>query len=147
MDFETSRANWTAGIILNWELFTGLSTKAKVKRKTGVLEEMLATDRKTTLTVQLDLKTAYLRLSEAKARVAVTEASVAQAEESLRLVKKEYEGGSATITRYLETELARNRARMRAAVAFYDQEKARAAVGRALGLWAEYAEGVLKGYE
>jgi outer membrane protein TolC len=147
MTFETGRANWTAGVILNWDVFTGLSTKAKMKRKTNVLEEMLAVDRKTTLAVQLDLKTAYLRLSEARARVAVTDASVAQAEESLRLVKKEYEGGSVTITRYLETELARNRARMRASVAFYDKEKAAAAVGRALGLWAAYAEEVMVGDE
>jgi outer membrane protein TolC len=80
-----------------------------------------------------------LKLEEAKARLAVTEASAAQAEESLRLVKKQYEGGSATITRYLDTELSLNRARIRSTAAFYDREKTRAAVGRALGYWGKYA--------
>ena len=82
---------------------------------------------------------------KSREKLAVSKASVEQAEESLSLVKKQYEGGSATITRYLDAELARNRARIRATVAFYDREKARAAVGRALGYWSRYAEGALKG--
>lgn len=143
-DYETKRDNWTAGIILNWDLFTGLSTNAGVNKAKTVLEEMLAADRKTTLSVQLDLKTAYLRLAEARARLTVTEASVAQAEESLHLVERQYEGGSATITRYLDAELARNLARIRATAAFHDREKAVAALGRALGYWEEYVRETMR---
>jgi outer membrane protein TolC len=107
-----------------------------------VLEEMLAADRKATLGVQLEVKSAFLRHAEAKARWEVSEASVAQAEESLRLVQKEYEGGSATITRYLEAELAWNRSRLRATTAFYDRQKTAAAIGRAIGYWARDDGGV-----
>ena len=139
-DFDTDRENWTAGVILNWDAFTGFSTKARVAKARGVLEEMLAADRKTTQSIQLDIKTVYLRLAEARARLEVAEASVAQAEESLSLVKKEYEGGSATITRYLEAELARDRARIRARSAFYDREKAIASVARGIGYWVKYVE-------
>ncbi|MBW1801468.1 MAG: TolC family protein, partial [Deltaproteobacteria bacterium] len=138
-DFDLDRENWTAGIILNWDVFTGNSTRTHIDKAKSVLEEMLAADRKTTLSVQLDLKTAYLKLDEAKARVVVTKASVAQAEESLRLVKRQYEGGSARITRYLDAELARNMARIRATAAFYDREKACAGVARALGYWVNFA--------
>jgi outer membrane protein TolC len=139
-DFETDRENWTAGVILNWDAFTGFSTKARVTQARGVLEEMLAADRKTTQSIQLEIKTVYLRLAEARARLEVAEAGVAQAEESLSLVKKEYEGGSATITRYLEAELARDRARIRARSAFYDREKAIASVARGIGYWVGYGE-------
>ncbi len=59
-----------------------------------------------------------------------------EAEESLSLVKKQYEGGSATITRYLEAELDRNRARTRSAAAYYDRDKAIADIARAVGYWA-----------
>jgi outer membrane protein len=142
--FDTSRDNWVAGIILNWDVFTGLSTRARVDQARSALDEMLAHDRKTTQAVQLDLKSAYLGLSEAKARIEVTRASVAQAEESLSLVKKEYEGGSATITRYLDAELALNRARILARAAYYDKEKSLASVGRGIGYWASYAEEVRK---
>jgi len=143
-DFETSRDNWVAGVILNWDFFTGMSTRARVNKARGALDEMLALDRKTTQTIQLDLKSSYLRLAEAEARLEVTEASVAQAEESLSLVRKEYEGGSATITRYLEAELALNRARILAKAAYYDKQRAAASVGRGIGYWAIYAEEVRK---
>jgi len=144
-DFQTSRDNWTTAVMLNWDLFSGLGKRERVKYRKRILEEMLAADREAILSVQLDLKTAYLKFEEAKARLAVSKASVEQAEESLSLVKKQYEGGSATITRYLDAELARNRARIRSTAAFYDREKAKAAVGRALGYWGQYATGVLTG--
>ena len=135
-DFQWDRKNWTAGVILNWDLFTGFRRASHVDRARSVMKEMLAADRKTTLAVQLQLKGAYMKYAEAKARWRVSRASVAASEESLRLVEKQYAGGSATITRYLEAELARNRARLRAATAFYDQEKTAAAIGRAMGFWA-----------
>ncbi len=144
-DFQTSRDNWIAGLILNWDLFTGLSTPARVSKARSVLDEMIALDRKTTLSVQLDLKSAYLRLAEAEARLDVMQASVAQAEEGLSLVRKEYEGGSADITRYLEAELALHRARILARSAYYDRERALASVGRGIGYWAAYAEEMRKG--
>ncbi len=118
---------------MNWDVFTGFSTDAKVKKARAVLDQMLAADRKTTQSVQLDVKTAYLRMSEARARLTVAEASVAQAEESLNLVRIQYEGGSATITRYLDAELALNTAGVRETSAFYDWKKAQADIGRALG--------------
>jgi outer membrane protein TolC len=135
LDFESERQNWTAGIMLNWDLFTGFRTWARVQQAKGVLQEMLAADKKTAQAVRLELKTAFLRLEEAHARLAVTQASVAQARESLNLVKQQYGGGSVTVTRYLNAELAHNRARIRAAAARHDREKARAAVARALGYW------------
>jgi outer membrane protein TolC len=138
LQFESDRTNWTTGMIMNWDLFTGRSTGASVKKAQGVTEEMLAADRKATLSVKLDLKTAYLRLTEAGARLEVARAGIAQAEESLRLVKAQYEGGSATVTRYLDAELARNRTEIRSTAAFYDREKARASVARAIGHWAGY---------
>lgn len=133
LSYYSDRANWAAGVILNWDIFTGFSTTARVKKARAVLNQMLAADRKTTQSIQLDVKTAYLRSSEAKARLAVAKASVARAKESLSLVRKQYEGGTATITRYLDAELAFNTARVRDRSAFYDWKKAQADIGRALG--------------
>jgi outer membrane protein TolC len=134
--YDADRVNWTVGIILDWNLFSGFSTGARLNRARAVLNEMLAADRKATQSIQLDVKTAYLRKSEAEARLEVTRASVAQADEALRLVQKEYEGGSATLVRYMDAELARNRARIVETSALYDARKARADIGRALGYFA-----------
>jgi outer membrane protein TolC len=51
------------------------------------------------------------------------------------LVRQQYDGGSADITRYLEAELAFSRAKMRETSAYFDREKARAQIARAIGYW------------
>jgi outer membrane protein TolC len=135
LSYDWDRKNWTAAVLLNWEFFSGFSTRAEKKKASATLEEVMAVDRKTVLNVKLEVKNAYLDLEAARTRLAVARKSVASAEESLKLVKLQYEGGSATITRYLEAELDRNRAKMRATTAFYDHEKALYEIGRAIGYW------------
>lgn len=133
MDYDFDEENWTAGILFNWEIFEGFQTRADEHEAQAIFEEMLHRDRKTTLAVELEVKTAYLGLTDARARLEVARQRVANADESLKLVGHQYEGGSATVTRYLEAELARNQARMSQAAAFYDREKAVADIARAIG--------------
>jgi outer membrane protein TolC len=137
MDYSRDRDNWTAAVELKWDLFTGLSTYAEAQKAQAIVEEMLAMDDKAVLGAKLEVKKAYLNLAEADARMEVAQKSVAKAEESLALVKKQYEGGSATITRYLEAELDTNRARSSAIAAFYDRQMALTAIGSAIGYWSQ----------
>ena len=136
MSYDLDRENWTAGILFNWELFQGFYTRADENEARAIFEEMLLRDRKTTLAVELEVKTAYLGLADAQARLEVAHQRVANAEESLNLVAQQYEGGSATVTRYLEAELACNQARLSQAAALYDREKAVADIARAIGYLA-----------
>ena len=146
LDYDLDRSNWTAAFLLNWDFFDGFSTRSDRKKARATLEELLAVDRKTVLAVKLDVKNAYLNMDEARARFDVAKKSVANAEESLKLVKLQYEGGSATITRYLEAELDRNRSKIRATAAYYDNQKALFEIGRAIGYW-NTVENILKGLE
>ncbi|MCF8031931.1 MAG: TolC family protein [Desulfarculaceae bacterium] len=138
-EFDANKANWVAGLALNWDLFTGFSTPAEVRAASARLERILAADSKATRQVQLEVRSAYLNLEEAKARGRVSTASVRSARESLTLVQRQYDGGAATVTRYLEAELDLSRARQRSAAARYDQAKSEADLARSLGLWARYA--------
>ncbi len=136
MAYNQERDNYTAAVVLNWVLFSGMSTQADRTKAKAALKEMLIADKKALDAVKFDVKTAYLRLNEALERLDVTQKSVAAAKESFGLVKKQYMGGSATITRYLDAELALNRSRMNATTALYDREIALADVSRAIGFWA-----------
>jgi outer membrane protein TolC len=135
-DTDISKDNWTAGVMLNWALFSGFSTQAEERKAKARLEEMLVADRKALQAVQFDVKTAYLRLEEAQARTTVARKSIESAEASFKLVTQQYAGGAATITRYLEAELARSRSRLHTATAAIDQMKAKADVCRAIGRWS-----------
>jgi outer membrane protein len=127
--------------MLNWELFSGYTTRSRIAQADGRVRQMLAVDREQVLSMQLEVKQTLLALDAAEARVQVSRESVAEAEEVLRLVALEYEGGSATISRFLDAELARNQARFRETQAVYDYEKAMANLGRALGCWVAGSSG------
>jgi len=139
LKYEAGHVNWTIGATLSWEIFRGGATSARVQRAKAAVGEMRALDRKAALDVELDVRSAFLRLEEARARLDVAERSVDQAEESLDLTRKLYEGGAATITRYLEAELALTSARMRATQGRFDVKKASADLGRAMGWCGECA--------
>jgi outer membrane protein len=137
LDYDFDEENWIAGILFNWEFFQGFRTRAETNEAKAIFEEMLHQDRKTTLAVELEVRTAYLALDAARARLEAARTRVVNADESLVLVRRQYEGGAATITRYLEAELARSQAHLSQAAALYDREKALADIARAIGHLAE----------
>lgn len=137
LDYDRDRENWTAALMLRWDLFAGFSRTARVNRADARVREMMAADRQAVQEVKLDVKKAYLTLDEARSRCRVAESRVEAARESYRLVRRQYENGAASITRYLEAELDRNRAMVRAVSARYDRISARAEVSRATGIIGE----------
>jgi outer membrane protein TolC len=140
MGYHSKRRNWSAGAMLNWNIFDGMKTDAQVNKASAILNELSEAYRKVILNIRLDVKNAYLNLDAANARLVVAENSIDSAQESFQLVKKQYEGGSANITRYLEAELDRNRARISATAAYYDREKSYSTIARATGLWSKWKD-------
>ena len=69
------------------------------------------------------------------ARIRVTEASVAAADEALRLVNEQRRAETVTITRYIEAEAAGNQAHSNTIAAHYDALGAEAALKKAVGDW------------
>ena len=81
------------------------------------------------------MKIAFLKLEEALARLRVTEAAVVAADEALRLVNEERRAEVVTVTRYIESEVARNKAHSNIIAAHYDALSAEAALKKAVGDW------------
>jgi outer membrane protein len=136
MKYNTDRENWIAALLFNWDFFTGFSTPAAIRQAEAMVKEMLEADRNSILGIRLEVKTAYLKMEEAQARYQVAVSILDSAEESLRLIKNYYQGGSVPVTRFLEAELDLNHARIRAAAAYYDRVKAKSEIARAIGLWS-----------
>jgi len=138
MHFYEDRNNWGIYLKLSWDLFEGGKTKAEVSMAKKAFDELLAAYNNLILQIKLDVKNAYLNIEDANARLQVSESSVLSAEESYKIVKSQYEGGSVIISRYLEAELDRNQAKTRAIIAMYDKAKGQAEIARALGLWGNW---------
>jgi outer membrane protein TolC len=137
LEFSRRQDNWMVGATAELDLFSGFRTVQRVRAAKGRLAEARQEERKTRLEIEREVKTAVLSYQEASERARVTEAAIAAAEEALRLVEAQYQAGAVTITRYLETEVARMDARSHAIAARYDARRTEAGLRKAMGLWAE----------
>ena len=72
-------------------------------------------------------------MQEALNRAEVAALAVESAEEALRLVKAEREAGVVTVTRYIEAEVARDKAHTRQISARFDALRAEAELKQATG--------------
>lgn len=133
--FSSNRDNVTAGVMVEVDVFSGFATQEKVKKAEHELTAAREAARQMRLTVENRVKTAQLRLQEALNREQVTSVSVQAAEEALRLVKEQREAGVVTVTRYIEAEVARDRAKTRDISARYDALRAEAELNQATGFW------------
>jgi outer membrane protein TolC len=133
--FYSSKDNVTAGVSVEMDLFSGLETKNRVSAAERKAAEARETERKTKLAIEQEVKIASLNLEEALARMRVAEASVAAADEALRLVNEQRRAETVTVTRYIEVEVARNKAHSNTIAAHYDALSAEAALKKAVGDW------------
>jgi len=133
--FSSDRENVTAGIAVEVDLFSGFNTKQRVRSAEHKLLEAQDTERKTKLQIEQEVKLAYLKLQEALSRLHVAESSVLAADEAFRLVNEERKAEIVTVTRYIESEVAKNNAQSNVIAAHYDALTADATLKKAIGAW------------
>ncbi len=131
---EGEGRSYTAGVLLQWNLWDGQLTRGKVQEAQAALETARENDRKLRLNLALEVEQARLNLTEAEERLHVTETAVAQAQESVTLTRARFEQGLALATQLIDAETALTAARVRRAEALADQRIAVAALRKALGL-------------
>jgi outer membrane protein TolC len=128
-------ANWFVGATMRWNLFNGFATQAGVAEAAHTLRGAQAELERAEAGVRLQVRKAHADLQAAQERIAVAEAAVAQAEESLRITKNRYQAGMSTVTDLLRNETAVLEAKLRRLAAIHDQ--------RLAAVWLELAAGTL----
>lgn len=133
--FSANRDNVTAGVQVEVDVFSGFATEERIKKASHELTAARETARKMRLQVENQVKTARLKLLEALNREKVASVAVTAAEEALRLVNEQRKAGVVTVTRYIEAEVARDKAKTRDISARYDALTADAELKLATGFW------------
>ena len=132
--FDNGGGSYTAGALLQWDIWDGKLTRAKVREAKANLESAREEQRKLRLALDLEVEQARLELKAANERLGVTDQAVAQASESARLTRARFEQGLALSTQLMDAETALVAARVRRAEAEADQQIAIAALRKALAL-------------
>ncbi len=126
-------ANWLVSIGLRWNLFNGFSDKAHLEETRFALQRSQAEQDHAGSTIRLQVRRMYADLQAAQQRIEVTNASVNEAAESLRITQNRYEAGLGNVTDLLRTETAVLEARTRHLAAIHDQRIAAAMLEFATG--------------
>ncbi len=120
--------------MLQWDLWDGKLTRAKVAEANANLESAREEQRKLRLALDLEVEQARLDLNAANERLSVTEQAVAQAAESASLTRARFEQELALSKDLIDAETALVAARVRRAEAEADRQIAIAALRKALAL-------------
>jgi len=126
--------SYTAGVMAQWDLWDGFSTRSKIHEAKANLESAHEEQRKLRLALDLEVEQARLHLQAADERLAVSSKAVEQAEESAGLTRNRFEQGLALSTQLIDSESALVAARVRRAEAEADRRIAIAALRKALAL-------------
>lgn len=90
---STNNQNLRYGINMNWPVFDGLATFAKVQRAQNTLiQDQISIDQ-LQQSIILEVKQTLLDIQEAKERILMSKDSIALAEESLRIAEIRYQNG------------------------------------------------------
>ena len=125
--------NWLVSIGLRWNLFNGFGDKARIEESKFAQQRSSAEAARTDSAIRLQVHRAYADLHAATQRIEVAQASVAEAEESLRITQNRYEAGISNVTDLLRTETTVLEARTRHLAAVRDQRIAAAMLELAAG--------------
>jgi len=102
--------NWLAGIEVTVDLFDGGAKKARLSRERAMQERFAAAKEMATDATKLEVRRAYYELDSARQQVEVARATIAAAQESLRINQNRYDSGLSTITDLLAAEETARRA-------------------------------------
>jgi outer membrane protein TolC len=133
-NYEHGGGSYTAGALLQWDLWDGKMTRAKVAEANANVEIAREEQRKLRFALDLEAEQARLDLKAANERLSVTGQAVAQAAESASLTRARFEQELTLPTQLIDAETALVAARVRRAEAEADRQIATAALRKALAL-------------
>jgi outer membrane protein TolC len=113
--------NYVYGINVHYNLFNGRADQVRLAESRVQQQRAAAMRDYMAQAVRMQVQQAYLDLDSAGGRILVSEQAVAQAEESLRIIRNRYEAGLTTITDLLRAEVASIGAKSNRLRAIFDQ--------------------------
>lgn len=113
------KPSWTVGVMASWTFFSGYGELAERRQAQARSASADAMAEAAEASARLDVAARRNALDVAVATLDIAERAVRQSEEALRIVRRKYEGGLATVTELLETDAMDTRSRLERAAAVY----------------------------
>jgi outer membrane protein len=126
-------SQWSIIFAMNWNIFSGLDTKAAVSQAKLRVEQLQEQRKDLNEQIRLDVQNAYLKVKETVDRIKTTETAVTQGQENLRLNEERYKESVGTATDVIDAETLVTRTRVNYWTAVYDHQMAKSQMLWAIG--------------
>ena len=101
--------SWLAGVEIQLDLFEGGAKRAQLSHERALEEKASALKEMATDSIRIEVRRAYYDLDAARQQVGVARATIAEAQESLRINQDRYDSGLSAISDLLAAEEAARR--------------------------------------
>ena len=126
--------NWSLIVGVNFNLFSGGSTKAEISQMEYRKGQLLEQREKLLEDIKLEVEKSYLEMKNADERIHVTKDAISQAEENLRINKIKYEEGVGTATDVIDAITLLTKAETNFYSALYEYSRAQAGFIYSMGI-------------
>lgn len=131
--FNEKQRNWNAGVTVNFPIFEGFSTKAKVDAAKARYAQAKISQDNLVDQVAVDVRKACLGLQESEAIIKSQKDNVEQAHEALRIAEVSYANGVAINLDVLDAQVSLAQIQKNLAAGTYDYLMAQAYLDRSMG--------------
>ncbi|GMB01318.1 TolC family protein [Pelosinus sp. IPA-1] len=134
-DFPGADNNsWSIGLKATWTPFDSGVTNAKIKQSDSAVVKATEQARQTKDSVQLDVRQAYLNMSEAEKRIDTNQVAVEKGEEDFKIAQVRYSAGVGTNIDVIDAQVALTQAKNNYIQAMYDFNTSKANLIKAMGV-------------
>lgn len=134
---------WNVRGTVKWTLFDGFYTSGKVGEAMATQTQAEEDYKLTVQSVELEVREAWLNMQEARERIETSAVAVSQAEEDYKISQARYAAGVGTNLDVLDSQVALTTAQTNNVSALYDYNNSRAALDKAMGIYAERPESAM----
>jgi outer membrane protein TolC len=131
---ENTSESWTAGITVSFPIFEGWATRGEVTMRKAENSQARLAAKQVLDDVKLEVEAAHDQLLQAKRSLDVQGATIAHAEEGLKIANLRYQSGMGTQLEVLSAQAALTEARRAEAEALFHFRRAKAGIKKATTL-------------
>ena len=125
---------WAAGIQVSMDIWNWGLNSAQSRQAEAQLAQALDASALTKEAIQIEVMQSYTLMKQAVDKIPVTESSIKQAEEQVRVINAKYASGNAILTDILDAETALLLTKMNKVQAIIDLEIAKVKLEKSIGI-------------
>lgn len=131
--FPGNNDNWSVGVSASWNIFDAGLTNAKINEAKSLGDKAESAYKQTRDSIELEVRQAYLGMTEAQKRIDTTQVAVDKASEDLSIAQTKYQAGVGTNLDVIDAQLALTQAKTNYTQALYDYSVSKAKLDKAIG--------------